>query len=91
MIRLRRTRQGGASVLAMSSDPFWTGGSQSTIPFGTPEELRCGIRTLRGEMSVGGGYILAPAKSLQSKTPTENAMALVEEFLQLSSRLCTCP
>ena len=61
---------------------FWGGlGTQHTIPFATPEEIREEIRRLRSEMSKGGGYILAPAKPLRSETPTENAVAVVEEFL----------
>jgi uroporphyrinogen decarboxylase len=61
---------------------FWGGlGSQSTIPFGTPPEIRQEIRRLRTEMSKGGGYILAPAKPLRPETPTANAVAVVEEFL----------
>ena len=61
---------------------FWGGlGTQQTIPFGTPEEIRGEIRRLRSEMARGGGYILAPAKSLRPETPTENAVAVVEEFL----------
>lgn len=61
---------------------FWGGlGSQSTIPFATPAEVRREIRRLRSEMSRGGGYILAPAKPLRPETPTENAVAIVEEFL----------
>ena len=60
---------------------FWGGlGSQSTIPFGTPEEIQAEVRRLRGEMGRGGGYILAPAKALQPETPTENAVAVVEAF-----------
>ncbi|MDP6040205.1 MAG: uroporphyrinogen decarboxylase family protein [Candidatus Latescibacteria bacterium] len=55
-------------------------GSQSTIPFGTPEEIRHEVRRLCEEMSTGGGYILAPAKPLQPETPTENAVAVVEAF-----------
>ena len=43
--------------------------------------LREEIRRLRREMSKGGGYILAPAKPLRTETPTENAVAVVEEFL----------
>ena len=62
---------------------FWGGlGSQSTIPFGTPDEIRHEIRHLRREMARGGGYILAPAKPLRCETPTENAIAVVEEFLE---------
>ena len=61
---------------------FWGGlGSQYTIPFAPPDEIRKEIRRLRREMSRGGGYILAPAKPLRVETPTENAVAVVEEFL----------
>ena len=60
---------------------FWGGlGSQSTIPFGTPSEIHAEVRRLRQEMAKGGGYILAPAKTLQPGTPTENAAAVVEAF-----------
>ena len=56
-------------------------GSQSTVPFGTPSEIREEIRRLRREMPKGGGYIMAPAKPMRTETPTENAVAVVEEFL----------
>ena len=60
---------------------FWGGlGSQSTIPFGTPDEIHAEVRRLRSEMGKGGGYILAPAKPLQPETPIENAVATVEAF-----------
>jgi uroporphyrinogen decarboxylase len=55
-------------------------GSQSTIPFGTPAEIRKEVRRLRREMGKGGGFILSPAKPLQPETPTENAVAVVEAF-----------
>jgi len=62
---------------------FWGGlGSQSTIPFGTPDEIRAEVTKLCRQMGRGGGYILAPAKPLQPETPTENAAAVVEAFLQ---------
>ena len=57
-------------------------GSQSTIPFGTPDEIRAEVRRLRAEMGRGGGFILAPAKSLQPGTPTENAVAVFEAFTE---------
>lgn len=56
-------------------------GSQSTIPFGTPESIRNEVATLKREMSRGGGFILAPAKPLQPETPTLNAAAVVEAFV----------
>jgi uroporphyrinogen decarboxylase len=60
---------------------FWGAlGSQSTIQFGSPEEIDAEVRRLCAEMGRGGGYILAPAKSLQPGTPLENAAAVVEAF-----------
>jgi len=58
-------------------------GSQSTIPFGTPDEIRAEVRRLRTEMSHGGGYILGPAKALQPGTPVENAAACVEAITEV--------
>jgi uroporphyrinogen decarboxylase len=64
---------------------FWGGlGSQSTIPFGSPDEIRAEVRRLCAEMGKGGGYILSPAKSLQPETPTENLVAVVESFTRQS-------
>ncbi|MHB1354667.1 MAG: uroporphyrinogen decarboxylase family protein [Anaerolineae bacterium] len=64
---------------------FWGGlGSQSTIPFGTPADIRSEVAHLCAEMGHNGGYILAPAKSLQPETPTENAAAVVEAFVSQS-------
>jgi uroporphyrinogen decarboxylase len=55
-------------------------GSQSTIPFGTPNEIKNEVQKLCREMGKGGGYILSPAKGLQPETRTENAVAVVEAF-----------
>ena len=64
---------------------FWGGlGSQSTIPFGSVDEIRGEVARLCREMGRGGGYILAPAKELQPGTPVENAAVVVEAFLQQS-------
>ncbi|MBT3275484.1 MAG: hypothetical protein HN368_20175, partial [Spirochaetales bacterium] len=62
---------------------FWGGlGTQHTIPFGSPKEIVEEIRKLRSEMSKGGGYILAPAKPLRPEVSTENAVAVLEEFVK---------
>jgi uroporphyrinogen decarboxylase len=62
---------------------FWGSlGSQSIIPFGTPQQIKAEVARLKAEMSCGGGYILAPAKPLQQETPTENAVAVLEAFTQ---------
>jgi len=55
-------------------------GSQSTIQFGTPEEIAARVDKLCREMGRGGGYILAPAKAIQPGTPVENSVALIEAF-----------
>ncbi len=57
-------------------------GSQSTIPWGTPDEIRKEVRHLKTAMGVGGGFILAPAKALQPETPTANAAAVFEAFTE---------
>ena len=62
---------------------FWGGlGSQSTVPFGTSDEIHAEVHRLVCEMGSGGGYILAPAKDLQPETPTPNAVAVLEAFLR---------
>jgi len=53
-------------------------GSQSDIPFGTPESIKRRVGELCGTMGKNGGYILAPAKSLQPGTPVANSAAVVE-------------
>jgi uroporphyrinogen decarboxylase len=60
---------------------FWGGlGSQSTVQFSSPEGIAAEVRRLCVEMGAGGGYILAPAKSLQPGTPVDNAAAIIEAF-----------
>ena len=62
---------------------FWGGlGSQSLMPFGTPEEVKAETRRLSKRMGQGGGYILGPTKTLQIDTPTANAAAAVEAFIE---------
>jgi uroporphyrinogen decarboxylase len=55
-------------------------GSQTTIPFGTPESIRAEIRRLCHEMGRGGGFILKPAKAVRDETPLANALAVLEAF-----------
>ena len=57
-------------------------GSQSTIPFGTPGEIKAEIRNLCTQMGKGGGFILHPAKQIQPETPLENIVAVLEAFLK---------
>jgi len=55
-------------------------GTQSIIPYGTPDGIKGEVRRLCKEVGRNGGFILSPAKPLQPETPTENAAAVVEAF-----------
>jgi len=57
-------------------------GSQSTLPFGGPGDIRTEVRKLRRQMGTGGGYMLAPAKDLQPGMPIENVVATLEVFTE---------
>lgn len=62
---------------------FWGGlGCQSMVTYGSPADNQAEIRKLRKEMSVGGGYILAPSKDLNSTVPIENLLAIYETFIE---------
>ena len=62
---------------------LWGGlGSQSIIPFGTPEELRSEVKRLCTEMGRNGGYILSTTKGIMQDAPLENAIAVFEAFIE---------
>ena len=62
---------------------FWGGFGVQYIPVrGTPDQVRNEIRKLRTEMSKGGGYVLAPAKPLNTAAPVENLVAAYETFVE---------
>jgi uroporphyrinogen decarboxylase len=64
---------------------FWgTLGSQSAIPFFTPERLREHMLELKREAGRGGGYIMAPAKPIQPETPLKNAVTLIETLREMN-------
>jgi uroporphyrinogen decarboxylase len=57
---------------------FWGGlGSQSTLPMGTPDDVRREVRQ-RLALFRDGGYILAPAGAAPAETSAENIVAIVE-------------
>lgn len=57
-------------------------GTQQTLPFGTPEEVREEIRSCRRELGPGGGFIMTTTKPLRPEVPVENAVAAVETIIQ---------
>ncbi len=58
---------------------FWGGiSTQTSLPYGTPEEVRAETRRVRDLLAVDGGYILSPAQQLQDDVPVENILALID-------------
>ena len=51
---------------------------QSTLPFGTPDQVRAEVRERLRTVGRGGGLILAPTHHVQLDTPIENLLAMVE-------------
>jgi len=61
---------------------LWGGlGTQRLLPFGTPEEVRSEVRTLKQELGKNGGYVFSSSKPIMWDVPVENAVALVEEAI----------
>jgi uroporphyrinogen decarboxylase len=56
---------------------------QSTLPFGTPEEVEAEVKNLIKTLGKDGGYILAPSHAVQAGTPPENIYA----FLKATGRI----
>lgn len=59
-------------------------GVQSTMHFGTPDEVKFETKRLIRELGKGGGYVLATSKPLMEDVPVENMAAFVETALQES-------
>jgi len=61
---------------------FWGGGvnTQSTLPFGTPQEVREEVRRLVKIFRIKGGFVFAAVHNIQANVPVENLIALFETF-----------
>ena len=51
---------------------------QSTLPFGTPEEVHKEVKERIDILGRDGGYILAPSHAIQGGTPPENILTFFE-------------
>jgi uroporphyrinogen decarboxylase len=51
---------------------------QTTLPFGTAEDVRCEVRERISVLGRDGGYILGPSHWIQAGTPPENIAALFD-------------
>ena len=61
-------------------------GTQRTLPFGTPQDVRREVDACLDRMAAGGGYIMAPAKPIMPGVPLENACALIDAFVEQDRR-----
>ena len=53
-------------------------GTQSTMPWGTPEDVKAVVRERARTLGADGGLIVAPTHVLEPEVPVENVLALVE-------------
>jgi uroporphyrinogen decarboxylase len=58
---------------------FWgTIGTQSTLPFGTPSEVKALVKQRIETVGQGGGLLLAPTHKIEPDVPWENVLAFFE-------------
>ena len=58
---------------------FWgCVGTQTTMPFGTPEQVRETVRHMIETVGVGGGLVIAPTHVLEPEVPWDNIEAMVQ-------------
>ena len=59
---------------------FWGGiGTQSTMPFAAPAEVRAKVQEVKAVLGREGGLLIAPSHILEPEVPWENVLAFVEE------------
>jgi uroporphyrinogen decarboxylase len=65
---------------------FWGSlGVQSTLPFGTPADVRCEVRERMETIGAGGGLVIAPSHVIPPETPWENVLALFDAIDEYGS------
>jgi hypothetical protein len=59
---------------------FWGGGidTQTTLPFGTPDEVRAEVHERMRIFGTSGGFVFNPIHNVQSRIPVANLVALYE-------------
>jgi uroporphyrinogen decarboxylase len=58
---------------------FWGGlGTQTTLPFGSADDVRNAVRDLIATVGDGGGYLIAPTHVVEPEVPWENIVAFME-------------
>ncbi|MFO7871240.1 MAG: uroporphyrinogen decarboxylase family protein [Kiritimatiellia bacterium] len=67
---------------------FWGGGvdTQSTLPFGTPEQVRQQVLKRCEVFSGNGGFVFNTIHNVQAKSPVENVAAMIEAVKEFNGR-----
>ena len=67
---------------------FWGGGvdTQSTLPFGSPEEVRDQVLRRCEAFSAGGGFVFNTVHNIQARTPTSNIVAMLNAVREFSGK-----
>jgi uroporphyrinogen-III decarboxylase len=66
---------------------YWGGGveTQSTLPFGTPDEVSREVAERLKVFGPGGGFVFCPIHNIQADTPPENIVAAYETARELGT------
>jgi len=67
---------------------FWGGGvdTQSTLPFGTPAEVKDQVRRRCEIFARGGGFVFNTVHNIQANTPVENVVGMLDGVKEFRSR-----
>lgn len=66
---------------------FWGAlGTQTTFPFGSPEDVRNTCRELIERVGKGGGFLLAPTHVIEPEVPWANVDAFLDEVNSYNAR-----
>ena len=68
-------------LLGTATAPLAGVSVQTTLPFGTAEDVQEEVQTLISTLGAGGGYILGPSHVNQAGTPPENVVAMFDTAL----------
>jgi len=56
---------------------------QRLLPFGTPDEVRQGVKDLIRTLGPGGGFLFATSHNIEPDTPPENIVAMFDAAHEL--------
>ena len=61
-------------------------GTQTTLPYGTPTEVRSVVREYMRRLAPGGGYVIGPSHSINRDVPWANVLAFYEAVRDCCTR-----